>query len=55
MAALLAALAMVSPFSIDTFFPSFRAIAADLGVATWHVQQTLTRSEEHTSELQSPI
>lgn len=41
-AALLASLAMVSPFSIDTFFPSFRAIAADLGVATWQVQQTLT-------------
>jgi DHA1 family bicyclomycin/chloramphenicol resistance-like MFS transporter len=42
LAALLAALAMVSPFSIDTFFPSFRAIAADLDVATWQVQQTLT-------------
>lgn len=42
LAALLAALAMVSPFSIDTFFPSFRAIASDLGVAPWQVQQTLT-------------
>ena len=29
LAALLGALSMVSPFSIDTFFPSFHAIAAD--------------------------
>ena len=42
LAALLAALSMVSPFSIDTFFPSFRAIAAELNVETWQVQQTLT-------------
>jgi MFS transporter, DHA1 family, multidrug resistance protein len=42
LAALLAGLAMVSPFSIDTFFPSFRAIAADLDVSDWQLQQTLT-------------
>jgi MFS transporter, DHA1 family, multidrug resistance protein len=39
---LLAALSMVSPFSIDTFFPSFHAIAADFGISRWAVQQTLT-------------
>jgi DHA1 family bicyclomycin/chloramphenicol resistance-like MFS transporter len=39
---LLAALSMVSPFSIDTFFPSFHAIAADFGLSKWAVQQTLT-------------
>jgi MFS transporter, DHA1 family, multidrug resistance protein len=39
---LLAALSMVSPFSIDTFFPSFHAIAADFGISRWSVQQTLT-------------
>ena len=32
----------VSPFSIDTFFPSFHAIAADFGLSKWAVQQTLT-------------
>jgi DHA1 family bicyclomycin/chloramphenicol resistance-like MFS transporter len=42
LAALLAALSMVSPFSIDTFFPSFHAIAADFGLSKWAVQQTLT-------------
>ncbi len=42
LAVLLAALAMVSPFSIDTFFPSFRAIEADLDVSRWQMQQTLT-------------
>ena len=39
---LLATLAMLSPFSIDTFFPSFRAIAAQLDVSDWQVQQTIT-------------
>jgi MFS transporter, DHA1 family, multidrug resistance protein len=39
---LLAMLSMVSPFSIDTFFPSFHAIAADFGISRWAVQQTLT-------------
>lgn len=42
LAALLAALTMVSPFSIDTFFPSFHAIAADFSLSKWAVQQTLT-------------
>jgi MFS transporter, DHA1 family, multidrug resistance protein len=42
LAALLAALTMVSPFSIDTFFPSFHAIAADFHLSKWAVQQTLT-------------
>lgn len=42
LAALLAALSMLSPFSIDTFFPSFHAIAADFHLSKWAVQQTLT-------------
>jgi DHA1 family bicyclomycin/chloramphenicol resistance-like MFS transporter len=42
LAALLAALSMLSPFSIDTFFPSFHAIAADFSLSRWAVQQTLT-------------
>jgi DHA1 family bicyclomycin/chloramphenicol resistance-like MFS transporter len=41
-AALLAALSMLSPFSIDTFFPSFHSIAADFSISKWAVQQTLT-------------
>lgn len=39
---LLAGLSMVSPFSIDTFFPSFRAMEAELQVSRWQMQQTLT-------------
>jgi MFS transporter, DHA1 family, multidrug resistance protein len=42
LAVLLAALSMVSPFSIDTFFPSFHAIRADFALSKWAVQQTLT-------------
>jgi DHA1 family bicyclomycin/chloramphenicol resistance-like MFS transporter len=42
LAALLAALATVSPFSIDTFFPSFPAIEAQFALSTWQMQQTLT-------------
>jgi DHA1 family bicyclomycin/chloramphenicol resistance-like MFS transporter len=42
LAVLLAGLSMISPFSIDTFFPSFRAMEADLGVSRWQMQQTLT-------------
>jgi len=42
LAALLAALATVSPFSIDTFFPSFPAIAAQFALNAWQMQQTLT-------------
>jgi DHA1 family bicyclomycin/chloramphenicol resistance-like MFS transporter len=41
-AALLGALSMVSPFSIDTFFPSFHAIAREFSLTPWDVQQTLT-------------
>jgi DHA1 family bicyclomycin/chloramphenicol resistance-like MFS transporter len=42
LAVLLAALSMAGPFSIDTFFPSFHAIAADFSISAWAVQQTLT-------------
>jgi len=42
LAVLLAALATVSPFSVDTFFPSFPAIEAQFGVSVWQMQQTLT-------------
>jgi DHA1 family bicyclomycin/chloramphenicol resistance-like MFS transporter len=42
MALLLATLSMVSPFSIDTFFPSFPAIAAEYGLNDWQVQQIIT-------------
>jgi DHA1 family bicyclomycin/chloramphenicol resistance-like MFS transporter len=42
LAVLLAALATVSPFSIDTFFPSFPAIAAQFALNAWQMQQTLT-------------
>ena len=41
-AALLAALAMVSPFSIDTFYPSFPAISHEFSLTTWQIQQTIT-------------
>lgn len=42
MALLLATLSMVSPFSIDSFFPSFPAIAAEYQLTAWQVQQTVT-------------
>ena len=42
LAALLAVLSMVSPFSIDTFFPSFHTIATHFQLSAWAVQQTLT-------------
>jgi DHA1 family bicyclomycin/chloramphenicol resistance-like MFS transporter len=42
MALLLATLSMVSPFSIDSFFPSFPAIAAEYHLSTWQVQQVIT-------------
>jgi DHA1 family bicyclomycin/chloramphenicol resistance-like MFS transporter len=42
LAALLAGLSMLSPFSIDTFFPSFRAISAEFSLSTLEIQQTLT-------------
>ncbi|TLY79577.1 MAG: multidrug effflux MFS transporter [Gammaproteobacteria bacterium] len=41
-AALLAALAMLGPFSIDAFFPSFHALAAHFALSKWALQQTLT-------------
>jgi DHA1 family bicyclomycin/chloramphenicol resistance-like MFS transporter len=41
-AVLLGALAMVSPFSIDTFFPSFHAMAAEFQLTPWEIQQTLS-------------
>ncbi len=39
---ILAALAMIGPFSIDTYMPSFRAIGADLHASPIQVQQTLS-------------
>lgn len=39
---LLAALAMIGPFSIDTYLPAFPAIGASLSVGPVQVQQTLT-------------
>jgi DHA1 family bicyclomycin/chloramphenicol resistance-like MFS transporter len=42
LAVLLAALSMLSPFSIDTFFPSFHSIEADFHLSKWAVQQIVT-------------
>ena len=42
LAALLALLSMISPFSIDTFFPSFRAMQAEFRISDLSIQQTLT-------------
>ena len=42
LATLLAALAMIGPFAIDTYLPSFPSIQADLGVTAVEVQQTLS-------------
>ena len=39
---LLAGLATLGPFSIDTYFPAFNAIAADLGARPFEMQQTLS-------------
>jgi DHA1 family bicyclomycin/chloramphenicol resistance-like MFS transporter len=39
---MLAGLATIGPFSIDTYLPSFPAIARDYGVDALHVQQTLS-------------
>lgn len=41
-AALLAALGMVSPFSLDTFYPSFPAISQEFSLTSWQIQQTIT-------------
>lgn len=42
LAVLLGGLSMVSPFSIDTFFPAFHAMERGLGVNAWQLQQVLT-------------
>jgi len=42
LAPLLAALAMFGPFSIDTIFPAFPAIAHELGASTIAMQQTIS-------------
>jgi DHA1 family bicyclomycin/chloramphenicol resistance-like MFS transporter len=42
MAMLLAAMAAIGPFSIDTYLPAFPAMAAGLGASQIEVQQTLT-------------
>lgn len=42
LAGLLAALSMIGPFSIDTMFPGFPAIAADFGVGETALQQIVS-------------
>jgi DHA1 family bicyclomycin/chloramphenicol resistance-like MFS transporter len=42
LAALLAAMAAIGPFSIDTYLPAFPEIGATLGASALDVQQTLT-------------
>jgi len=42
LAVLLGGLSMVSPFSIDTFFPAFHAMETALHVDAWQLQQVLT-------------
>jgi MFS transporter, DHA1 family, multidrug resistance protein len=42
LAVLLGGLSMVSPFSIDTFFPAFHAMERGLNVSAWQLQQVLT-------------
>jgi DHA1 family bicyclomycin/chloramphenicol resistance-like MFS transporter len=42
LAVLLGGLSMVSPFSIDTFFPAFHAMERALGVNAWQLQQAIT-------------
>jgi MFS transporter, DHA1 family, multidrug resistance protein len=42
LAVLLGGLSMVSPFSIDTFFPAFHAMEQGLNVNAWQLQQVLT-------------
>ena len=41
-AVLLAVLSMVSPFSIDTFFPSLHAMAGEFHLTYWAVQQSIS-------------
>ncbi len=42
LAVLIGGLSMVSPFSIDTFFPAFHAMEKALHVDAWQLQQVLT-------------
>jgi MFS transporter, DHA1 family, multidrug resistance protein len=42
LAPLLAVLAMLGPFSVDTFFPAFRVMEAQFGVTATSMQQTLS-------------
>ena len=42
LAPLLAALAMIGPFSIDTFFPAFKAMELHFGVSPAAMQQTIS-------------
>ena len=42
LALVLALLATLGPYTIDAFFPSMRAMAAEFGISYWQVQQTLT-------------
>ncbi len=42
LAVLLGGLSMVSPFSIDTFFPAFHAMEKALAVDAWQLQQVIT-------------
>ena len=42
LAVLIGGLSMVSPFSIDTFFPAFHAMEVALNVDAWQLQQVLT-------------
>ena len=42
LAALLAALAMLGPFAIDTYLPAFKSISASLAATPFQMQQTLS-------------
>jgi DHA1 family bicyclomycin/chloramphenicol resistance-like MFS transporter len=42
LAVLIGGLSMVSPFSIDTFFPAFHAMEQALHVSAWQLQQVIT-------------
>ena len=42
LALLLAALAMLGPFAIDTYIPAFFGMGRDLGASTLQMQQTLS-------------
>jgi DHA1 family bicyclomycin/chloramphenicol resistance-like MFS transporter len=42
LATILAALAMIGPFTIDTYLPSFPYIAADFAATPAQMQQTLS-------------